>query len=67
MFIETWTAAQPMVWSAQISAGDERTVPQAGTSISSVDELDWDGWDEPNSGYSLISSKPIAVTSTLKA
>jgi len=67
MFIETWTAAHPMVGSAQISAVEERFVPQAGTSMSSVDKLDWDGWDEPNSGYSLISSKPIAVTSTLNA
>jgi hypothetical protein len=56
-----------MVGSAQISAVDRGIIPQAGTSISSVDKLDWDGWDEPNSGYSLISSKPIAVTSTLNA
>ena len=67
MFIETWTAAHPMVGSAQISALEERIVPQAGTGISAIDKLDWDGRDEPNSGYSLISSKPIAVTSTLNA
>ena len=66
MFIETWTAAQPRFESAHLLAAAILIVPQAGTGLSLIDNSGVEG-NEPSSGYSLISSKPIAVTSTLNA
>lgn len=67
MFMDTWTEAQPMVSFAVISE-EGKCLPQAGTArYQCRTRRGAQGGNSPSSGYSLISSSPIAVTSTLKA